>query len=217
MISADRLQTLHDKYLDLIRLETLEFGVKPTEVRHLIGRLGEFHCALEVGGNLAHMANQHGFDVVCSNGRRISVKTTAQVSGFVSISKSTLDRVDDLMVVQFLDGNISTVYFGPVKAAVAISRFYEPSGCYELDISKARRLTAAKTDQTDKFLVGFEGGAVYTAERNGQYLVIIDETAALDMLDAEDREGIDAVKELPFPSAAARDQYIKMRGWSGSV
>src|SRR3546814_11525292 len=60
---------------------TMEFGVKPTEVRHLIGRLGEFHCALQVGGNLAHMANQHGFDVVCSNDRRISVKTTAQVSG----------------------------------------------------------------------------------------------------------------------------------------
>ncbi|WP_425599499.1 DUF6998 domain-containing protein, partial [Pseudofulvimonas gallinarii] len=150
MITADRIQKLHDKYLELIRLETLEFGVKPTEVRHLIGRLGEFHCALQVGGKLAHLANQHGFDVVCSNDRRISVKTTAQVSGFVSISKSTLDRVDDLMVVQFLDGNISTVYFGPVGAAVAISRFYEPSGCYELDISKARRLTAARTAQTDR-------------------------------------------------------------------
>ena len=217
MITADRIQKLHDKYLELIRLETLEFGVKPTEVRHLIGRLGEFHCALQVGGKLAHLANQHGFDVVCSNDRRISVKTTAQVSGFVSISKSTLDRVDDLMVVQFLDGNISTVYLGPVGAAVAISRFYEPSGCYELDISKARRLTAARTAQTDKFLVGFEGGAVYTAERNGLYWVIIDESAALDMLDAEDREGIGAVKELPFPSAAARDQYIEMRGWSGAV
>lgn len=217
MITADRIKKLHDKYLELIRLETLEFGVKPTEVRHLIGRLGEFHCALQVGGKLAHLTNQHGFDVVCSNGRRISVKTTAQASGFVSISKSTLDRVDDLMVVQFIDGNISTVYFGPVEAAVTISRFYEPSGCYELDISKARRLTAASTEQADKFLVGFEGGAVYTAERNGQYLVIIDETAALDMLDAEDRHGIDAVKELPFPSAAARDQYIKMRGWSGAV
>src|SRR3546814_8345043 len=96
------------------------------------------------------------------------------------------------MVVQFLDGKISTVYFGPVGAAVEISRFYEPSGCYELDISKARRLMAARTEQTDKFLGGFEGGAVYTAEHNGLYLVIIDETAALDMLDAEDREGIDA-------------------------
>ena len=217
MITADRIQELHDKYLELITLETLEFGVKPTEVRHLIGRLGEFHCALQIGGNLAHLANQHGFDVVCSKNRRISVKTTAQVTGFVSISKSTLDRVDDLMVAQFLNGKISTLYFGPVEAAIAISRFYEPSGCYELDISKARRLEATRIDQTKQFLVGFEGGAAYTAERNGHYLVIIDETATLDLLDAEDREGIDAVKELPFPSAAARDEYIKMRGWSGAV
>src|SRR3546814_20673333 len=135
---------------------------------------------------------------------------TAQVSGFVSISKSTLDRVYDLMVVQFLDGKISTVYFSPVGAAVEISRFYEPSGCYELDISKARRLMAARNEQTDKFLVGFEGGAVYTAERNGLYLVIIDATAPLDMLAAADRKGNDAVKELPFPSAAAEVQYTNM-------
>src|SRR3546814_358249 len=110
MITADRIQKLHDKYLELIRLETMEFGVKPTEVRHLIGRLGEFHCALQVGGNLAHMANQHGFDVVCSTDCPISVKTTAQVSGFVSISKSTLDSVNDLLVVQFLAAKISNVF-----------------------------------------------------------------------------------------------------------
>ena len=80
MITADRIQQLYDKYLELIRLEIVEFGVKPTEVRHLIGRLGEFHCALQVGGTLAHLANQHGFDVICRNGRRISVKTTAQTT-----------------------------------------------------------------------------------------------------------------------------------------
>lgn len=216
MITPDRIQKLHDKYLELIRLETLEFGVKPTEVRHLIGRLGEFHCALQVGGNLSHLANQHGFDVICSNNRRISVKTTAQVTGFVSISKSTLDRVDDLMVVQFLDGNISTIYYGPVVAAIAICRFYEPSGCYELDISKARRLTAS-TEQTCSFSIGFEGGAVYSAERDGLFLLVIDETATLDMLEPEDRVGIDAVKEISFPSAAARDQYIRKRGWSGAA
>lgn len=75
MITADQIQELYDKYLELIRLETLEFGVKPNEVRHLIGRLGEFHCALQVGGKLAHRANQHGFDVVCDNDRRISGKS----------------------------------------------------------------------------------------------------------------------------------------------
>jgi hypothetical protein len=140
MITADRIQKLYDKYLELIRLEIVEFGVKPTEVRHLIGRLGEFHCALQVGGSLAHLANQHGFDVICRNGRRISVKTTAQTTGFVPIGKATIDKVDDLMIIQYRDGNLSTIYYGPVGPAAAAARYYDHVGKYELDISKARRL-----------------------------------------------------------------------------
>lgn len=140
MITADRIQKLYDKYLELIRLEIVEFGVKPTEVRHLIGRLGEFHCALQVGGSLAHLANQHGFDVICRNGRRISVKTTAQTTGFVPIGKATIDKVDDLMIIQYRDGKLSTIYYGPVGPAAAAARYYDHVGKYELDISKARRL-----------------------------------------------------------------------------
>jgi len=44
MITADRIRQIYGKYLELIRLEIVEFGIKPTEVRHLIGRLGEFHA-----------------------------------------------------------------------------------------------------------------------------------------------------------------------------
>jgi hypothetical protein len=97
MISKDRIQQLYDRYLELVLLEIVEFGVKPTEVRHLIGRLGEFYCALQIGGELAHHANQQGFDVICRNGRRVSVKTTAQITGFVPIRKATLDQVDDII------------------------------------------------------------------------------------------------------------------------
>jgi len=144
MITTDQIQYLYDKYLELIRLEIQEFGVKPTEVRHLIGRLGEFYCALSVNGVLAHQANQHGFDVVCESGRRVSVKTTAQISGFVPISRSTIDKVDDLMIVQYRDGELSTIYYGPVGPAAAAARYYDSVGKYELDIAKARRLMAAK-------------------------------------------------------------------------
>lgn len=142
MITADQIQQLHDKYLELIQLEIGEFGVKPTEVRHLIGRLGEFHCALQVGGTLAHVANQHGFDVICRNGRRISVKTTAQTTGFVPIGKATLDKADDLMIIQYRDGALATVYYGPIGPAAAAARYYDHVGKYELDIAKARRLAA---------------------------------------------------------------------------
>lgn len=78
-------------------------------------------------------------------------------------------------------------------------------------------VSAARAERTEKLLIAYEGGAVYTTERDGQYLLIINETEQLGMLDAEDRDGIDAVKEIPFPSAAARDEYIKKRGWSGVV
>lgn len=140
MISTDRIQELYEKYLELVHLETAEFGVKPTEVRHLIGRLGEFYCALKVGGALAHRSNQHGFDVICQNGRKVSVKTTAQVTGFVPIGKATIDKVDDLMIIQYRNGELSVVYYGPVEPAVDAARYYDHVGKYELDISKARRL-----------------------------------------------------------------------------
>lgn len=140
MITRDQIKILYDKYLDLIDLEIREFGVKPTEVRHLIGRLGEFFCALETDGTLAHTTNQHGFDVISSSGRKISVKTTAQTTGFVPISASTLDKVDDVMILQFAEGTLNIVYYGEISKAVEAARFYESLGKYELDISKARKL-----------------------------------------------------------------------------
>ncbi len=142
-LSQERLLQLRNQYLSLVQLEVEEFGVKSTEVRHLIGRLGEFECALLVGGTLSHIANQHGFDVVAASGRKISVKTTAQKSGFVAISKSTLHHADDLMVIQYQDARLEVIYYGCIKKAAEVARFYAPSGAYELELSKARQLQHA--------------------------------------------------------------------------
>jgi hypothetical protein len=138
ILSLEKIRALYEKYLALICLETVEFGVKPTEVRHLIGRLGEFHCALAADGTLASTANQHGFDVIAKNGRRVSVKTTAQKSGFVKISDSTLDKVDDLMLIQYKDQSLSVIYYGPAMSAVGVARHYPELGWYELDLSRAK-------------------------------------------------------------------------------
>ncbi|MDH1475806.1 hypothetical protein N5F13_14955 [Comamonas thiooxydans] len=143
MITADQLRRLYEKYLEIVHLEINELGVRPTEVRHLLGRLGEFHCALQLGGSLAHVANQQGFDVICRSGRRVSVKTTAQITGFVPIGKSTLNKADDLMIIQYRDGVLSTVYYGPIRTAADAARYYERDGKYELDIAKARRLPSS--------------------------------------------------------------------------
>lgn len=142
MLTRERLRLLYDQYLDLVRREVEEFGVKPTQLTHLIGRLGEFHCALETGGELAAMTNQPGFDVVCLQGRRISVKATAQRSGFVIIGRSTIDRAEDLMLVQYKDGAMSTLYYGPIDRAVAASKTYpQYPGRYELGLGAAQRLS----------------------------------------------------------------------------
>jgi hypothetical protein len=140
MIANEHIKVLYEKYFELIKLEIETFGVRPTEVRHLIGRLGEFYCALKVEGTLAHAPNQHGFDVVSKDGRRISVKTTAQKTGFIAISSKTIHLVDDVMIIQYLNGELSVVYYGEVKKSTEVARYYEHVGKFELDIAKARRL-----------------------------------------------------------------------------
>ena len=141
MTTLPDIEILRDKYLEIIKLETEEMGVKPTEVRHLIGRLGEFHCALSVKGELAHTANQHGFDVVSESGRRISVKTSAQADrGFFIISNKTIDKVDDLMLLQYKDGRIIELYHGCIRKAVSQARYYKDKDRYNLDLSVAAKI-----------------------------------------------------------------------------
>ncbi|MEO7477707.1 MAG: hypothetical protein ABIT64_00550 [Lysobacteraceae bacterium] len=66
-----------------------------------------------------------------------------------------------------------------------------------------------------KLVKGFEGGSVSTAERDGNYLVIINQVALLDMLDPEDREGMEGIATHAFASTSERDDYLRMRGWLG--
>jgi hypothetical protein len=78
----------------------LSWGVAIQEQRHLIGRIGELYAALMTGGQMAPEVNQAGYDVVSSDGERISVKTTTQqgAGGHLSFSANTLDQVDRVMV-----------------------------------------------------------------------------------------------------------------------
>lgn len=141
MLTLARIQQLHDQYLELVRLEVEEFGVQATEVRHLIGRLAEFHCALVVAGELAYKVNQHGFDVVAPNGRTISVKGTAQRSGFVAVSKKTMHRADDVMILQYSSGSLLPLYYGCIKRACnEAARYDTPTQNYEIDLARARRI-----------------------------------------------------------------------------
>lgn len=80
----------------------LNWGVPATELRHLCGRIGELYAALISNGQMASEVNQKGYDVVSSDGQRISVKTTAMMysAGHVSFNVSTLSHVDRVIVLR---------------------------------------------------------------------------------------------------------------------
>lgn len=80
----------------------LQWGVPPTELRHLIGRIGELYAALITNGQMATDVNQHGYDVVSDLGERVSVKTTAMMgsSGHIAFNPNTLDKVDRIIILR---------------------------------------------------------------------------------------------------------------------
>ena len=145
-MKKEGLQSIFNKYNEILKFEMRELGCKPTELRHLIGRLGEFYCAIHTNGELARVPNQHGFDVVSETGRKISVKTTAQKAGFISINKKTMDQFEDLMVLQLIDLELSILFHGPMNKIESSCRTWSgDTNKYELDISKIKNKYASKT------------------------------------------------------------------------
>jgi hypothetical protein len=96
----------------------LNWGVPPTELRHLCGRIGELYTALITNGRMATEVNQKGYDVVSSDGERISVKTTAMMgsSGHVAFNSNSLELVDRVIVlrVNVEEMQIETLLNAPV-------------------------------------------------------------------------------------------------------
>lgn len=80
----------------------LNWGVAPTELRHLCGRIGELYAALITNGQMATEVNQKGYDVVSAEGERISVKTTATMgsNGHVAFNARSFVEVDRVIVLR---------------------------------------------------------------------------------------------------------------------
>ena len=135
IIGNAQIKKLYEGYFEILRFEIDILGFKPTELRHFIGRLGEFYCAIYTKGNLTKVVNQSGFDVE-KEGRRISVKTIAQTTGFIAINKTTFDKFDDFFVVQYKNDEFNLLFYGP-KEEIPESRTYKNS--YEVDISRLKR------------------------------------------------------------------------------
>ena len=110
---------LLNKYLELLKLEEA-MGIPPTELRALLGRLGEIYATVRTDGQLADAVNQKGFDVIQGNGRTLSVKTTAAASAVnINIKESTSNLAEDLMVLHYWQGEIKILYHGDMQELLA--------------------------------------------------------------------------------------------------
>lgn len=102
----------------------LQWGVAPTELRHLCGRIGELYACLITNGQMASSVNQQGYDVVSAQGERISVKTTAMMgsAGHVAFNPRSLSQVDRVMVlrVNTEEMQVEILLDAPVTEALAI-------------------------------------------------------------------------------------------------
>ena len=76
----------------------IEAGIAPQELRAHTGVIGEAFVADYLGVKLTSENNQPGFDLIDSNGLRVSVKTIT-TSTAVNTKISTVDLVDRVIVV----------------------------------------------------------------------------------------------------------------------
>lgn len=136
-ISAEQLMKVYEEYLRILRYELQVLGCQPTELRHIMGRIGELICAIMTKGQLAKETNQHGFDVI-SEGKRISVKTTAQAKKFIPFNSKTFDRFDEIFIVHYMNEEFHILYYGDKKPIEQIVRMY--GNTYEVDMEKIKRL-----------------------------------------------------------------------------
>lgn len=69
------------------------------------------------------------------------------------------------------------------------------------------------TDIPRRLIRKLEGGAIYEAEKNGKFLVIVDEGSLLDFLSEEDRLGCNPITVHDFKTAAERRNFLIEHGW----
>ena len=103
-MALNQMQTIQSlgNNLAMLQQEVETFGVSATETRHLVGRIGELYACVITNGQMAPNTNEKGYDVVSSNGDRISVKTTATTttSGGALFNLKTLEYVDRIMIMR---------------------------------------------------------------------------------------------------------------------
>lgn len=153
----------------------LGWGVPPTELRHLSGRIGELYAALITNGQMASAVNQRGYDVVSDLGERISVKTTAKMDsgGHLSFNPGTLDLVDRIIVLRINteEMQIETLLNEPIATARELMSGPDSSGKLILSHSK---LLPKRREEEDIPAINtvVHGGFTLTELENGSIQVL---------------------------------------------
>ncbi len=156
----------------------LEWGVAPTELRHLSGRIGELYSALITNGQMVIEVNQKGYDVVSSTGERISVKTTAKMdsNGHISFNPSTLNEVDRVIILRINteEMQIEILLNEVVSEAQKLMTQPNASGKVSIALSKLVKKQKARTDITTIKTVNID---VYTIQEleNGTIEILKDD------------------------------------------
>ena len=153
----------------------LQWGVPGTELRHLSGRIGELYAALITDGQMATDVNQRGYDVVSSLGERVSVKTTAKMSGsgHIEFNPSTLDKVDRVIILRINteEMQIETLLNETIDKATEMMG--KPASNGKVSISLSKLLTQPK-ERSDIPVIRVASSTPYTVQEleNGTIEVI---------------------------------------------
>lgn len=138
----------------------LNWGVPPTELRHLCGRIGELYVALISNGRMATEINQKGYDVVGSDGQHISVKTTAMIGtgGHVMFNANSLQYVDRVIVLRVNtdEMQIETLLDEPIDKAIALMA-PDGHGKKTLSLGRLTRKPAVRVDLKAVKEVSYQG------------------------------------------------------------
>lgn len=158
----------------------IAWGVPPTELRHLCGRIGELYAVLITNGQMATAVNQHGYDVVSAEGERLSVKTTAMIGsgGHVTFNAHSLALVDRVIVlrVNTEEMQIETLLNAPVADAISLMTS-DVGGKRTLPLGRLVKKPGARRDLTSIKAVSLQGYTIrelengsIEVERNGKIL-----------------------------------------------
>lgn len=145
----------------------LNWGVPPTELRHLCGRIGELYAALITNGQMATQVNQQGYDVVSADGERISVKTTATMGlgGHVSFNPNSLEFVDRVIVLRINteEMQIETLLNASVAEAVELMSA-ERGGKKSLPLGRLARKARPRSELKTLREIAYSGYTVRELE-----------------------------------------------------